>query len=74
VFTGAEALALVMAVLDGHHDAGDPRLIGSAGNPFWYAEQLAALPAPYPDRGLPGAPGGRRAIGQRLLAVTGDPV
>ncbi|MGZ6754353.1 MAG: helix-turn-helix transcriptional regulator [Nocardioides sp.] len=42
VFSSAEALALVMAVLDGHHDVGDPTTpVGSA------LDKLArALPAP----------------------------
>ncbi len=42
VFTAAEALALVMAVLDGHHDAGDPAsLVGSA-----LGKIVRALPEP----------------------------
>ncbi|MEU6151352.1 WYL domain-containing protein [Actinosynnema sp. NPDC047251] len=42
VFTSAEALGLVMAVLDGHHDAGDPTdLVGSA-----LGKIVRALPAP----------------------------
>jgi hypothetical protein len=28
-------------------DARTSRLTGSTGNPYWYAEQLAALPAPF---------------------------
>ena len=28
-------------------DAGTTRLVGSTSNPCWYAEQLAAIPAPY---------------------------
>jgi predicted DNA-binding transcriptional regulator YafY len=28
-------------------DAGTTRLVGSTSNPVWYAEQLAAVPAPY---------------------------
>ena len=28
-------------------DAERTRLVGSTGNPFWYAEQLAVIPAPF---------------------------
>ncbi len=42
VFSGAEALGLVMAVLDGHHDAGDPtEPVGSA-----LGKIVRALPEP----------------------------
>ncbi|HEY7176276.1 MAG TPA: WYL domain-containing protein [Micromonosporaceae bacterium] len=42
VFTATEALVLVMAVLDGHHDASDPTdLVGSA-----LAKIMRALPEP----------------------------
>jgi predicted DNA-binding transcriptional regulator YafY len=42
VFSGAEALGLVMAVLDGHHDAGDPSdPVGSA-----LGKIVRALPEP----------------------------
>src|SRR6516165_1955305 len=42
MFTAAEALGLVMAVLDGHHDAGDPAdPVGSA-----LGKIMRALPAP----------------------------
>ncbi|MEQ7128655.1 WYL domain-containing protein [Actinopolymorpha sp. B11F2] len=42
MFTAAEALGLVMAVLDGHHDAGDPAtLVGSA-----LGKIVQALPEP----------------------------
>ena len=42
MFTGDEALGLVMAVLDGHHEAGDPaEPVGSA-----LGKLLRALPAP----------------------------
>ncbi len=42
LFTAAEALALVMAVLDGHHDAGDPtNPVGSA-----LGKLVRALPEP----------------------------
>jgi predicted DNA-binding transcriptional regulator YafY len=60
MFTAAEALALVMAVLDGHHDASDPAdLVGSAlgkivrALPETVAAQAAAVrrtASPAPDR------------------------
>src|SRR5690606_23356718 len=60
MFGAAEALALVMAVFDGHHDASDPTdLVGSAlgkivrALPAPVAEQAEALrrtAAPAPDR------------------------
>jgi predicted DNA-binding transcriptional regulator YafY len=60
MFTAAEALGLVMAVLDGHHDAGDPAgPVGSALGKIVRAlpEQVAAqaeavrqTAAPAPDR------------------------
>jgi predicted DNA-binding transcriptional regulator YafY len=60
VFTSAEALGLVMAVLDGHHEAGDPTdPVGSAlgkimrGLPAGVAAQAEAVrrtAAPAPDR------------------------
>ena len=40
-------------------DAETIRLVGSTSNPGWYAEQLAAIPAPYRIVRLPRAPGGR---------------
>ncbi|GAA2365638.1 transcriptional regulator [Catellatospora methionotrophica] len=61
VFSATEALGLVMAVLDGHHDAGDPTSpVGSALGKIVRAlpEQVAAqaeavrqATAPAPDRG-----------------------
>ncbi len=60
MFTAAEALGLVMAVLDGHHDAGDPTtLVGSALNKIVralpepvaaQAEAVRRTTAPAPDR------------------------
>jgi predicted DNA-binding transcriptional regulator YafY len=60
VFTAAEALGLVMAVLDGHHDAGDPTdLVGSALGKIMralpepvaaQAEAVRRTTAPAPDR------------------------
>ncbi len=60
MFTAAEALGLVMAVLDGHHDAGDPAdLVGSALGKIVralpepvaaQAEAVRRTTAPAPDR------------------------
>lgn len=60
VFTGAEALSLVMAVLDGHHDASDPTdAVGSALGKLMralpesvaaQAEAVRRATAPAPDR------------------------
>lgn len=60
VFSAAEALGLVMAVLDGHHDAGDPAdLVGSALGKIVralpepvaaQAESVRRATAPAPDR------------------------
>ncbi len=61
VFTAAEALGLVMAVLDGHHDASDPAdPVGSALGKIMralpepvaaQAEAVRRTTAPAPDRG-----------------------
>ncbi|HEY1572522.1 MAG TPA: WYL domain-containing protein [Pseudonocardiaceae bacterium] len=61
VFTATEALGLVMAVLDGHHDAGDPTdLVGKALGKIIralpepvaaQAEAVRRTTAPAPDRG-----------------------
>jgi predicted DNA-binding transcriptional regulator YafY len=55
-------------------DGATTRLTGSTSNPFWYAEQLAALPAPYRIVGCREVREAARAIGQRLLAAGTDPV
>ena len=48
------------------------RLVGSTSNPWWYAEQLAAIPAPYRIVGGPELQETARVVGQRLLAAAGD--
>lgn len=48
-------------------DAETSRLTGTTGNPIWYAEQLAALPASYRIVHCPELQAAARAIGQRLL-------
>lgn len=60
VFTAAEALGLVMAVLDGHHDAGDPsdpvgsalgKIVRALPEPVAaQAEAVRRTTAPAPDR------------------------
>jgi predicted DNA-binding transcriptional regulator YafY len=45
------------------------RLVGSTSNPVWYAEQLAAIPAPYRIVRCPELREAAREIGQRLLAA-----
>jgi predicted DNA-binding transcriptional regulator YafY len=45
------------------------RLVGSTSNPIWYAEQLAAVPAPYRIVRCPELQEAARRIGQRLLAA-----
>jgi predicted DNA-binding transcriptional regulator YafY len=50
-------------------EAGTTRLVGSTGNPWWYAEKLTAIPAPYRIVRCPELQQAARAIGQRLLAA-----
>ena len=59
-------------VLGRLEDAGDgsSRLVGSTSNPAWYAEQLAALPAPFRVLGGPEVRDAVAALGRRLLAAT----
>lgn len=54
-------------------DAGSSRLVGSTSNPWWYAEQLVAVPASYRIVGCPELREAARAIGRRLLAAAEDP-
>jgi predicted DNA-binding transcriptional regulator YafY len=50
------------------------RLTGSTSNPIWYAEQLAAIPAPYRILRCPELQAAARLLGQRLLeAASPDP-
>jgi predicted DNA-binding transcriptional regulator YafY len=50
-------------------DVGTTRLVGSTSNPVWYAEQLAATPAPYRIVKGPELQAAARAIGRRMLAA-----
>ena len=52
---------------------GSCRLVGSTSNPWWYAEQLAVLAAPFRVVGGPELRQTVRAIGQRMLAAAQDP-
>jgi predicted DNA-binding transcriptional regulator YafY len=54
-------------------DAGTTRLVGSTSNPWWYAEHLAVIPAPYQIVKCPELQQTARVIGQRLLAAAGGP-
>jgi predicted DNA-binding transcriptional regulator YafY len=53
-------------------DATTTRLVGSTGNPAWYAEQLAAIPASYRIVKCPEVQRAARVLGQRLLAAGSD--
>jgi predicted DNA-binding transcriptional regulator YafY len=53
-------------------DDGTCRLDGTTSNPWWYAEQLAALPAAFQILGGPEVRHTARLLGQRLLAAAGD--
>ena len=50
-------------------DAQTTRLAGSTSNPVWYAERLAAIPAPYRIVKCPEIARAARDLGQRLLAA-----
>jgi predicted DNA-binding transcriptional regulator YafY len=52
-------------------DAGTSRLVGSTSNAAWYAERLAALPAPFRVMGGPELRDAVEALGRRLLAAAG---
>ena len=54
-------------------DANTTRLVGSTSNPFWYAEQLARIPAPYRILRGPEIQRTARALGERLLAASEGP-
>lgn len=53
-------------------DAEHTRLVGSTSNPYWYAEQLAVVPAPYRIVEGPEVRAAVRALGQRLLAAVDE--
>lgn len=53
-------------------DADTCRLVGTTSNPWWYAEQLAALQAAFRIVGGPEVRHTARMLGQRLLAAAGE--
>lgn len=55
-------------------DAEATRLVGSTSNPVWYAEQLAVLPAAFRIVRCPELRAAVRAVGERMLAATADPL
>jgi len=52
-------------------DATTTRLVGSTGNPWSYAEQLAALPAPFTVVAGPELRETVRRVGERMVAASG---
>ena len=50
-------------------DANSTRLLGSTGNPWWYAEQLG-IPVPYRIVGCPELQQTARVLAQRMLAAS----
>ena len=53
-------------------DAETSRLVGSTSNPWWYAEQLAVIPASYRIVRCPELQQTARVLGQRLLSASGS--
>jgi predicted DNA-binding transcriptional regulator YafY len=53
-------------------DAGSCRLVGTTSNPWWYAEQLTAVPVPFRITGGEELRHAARTLGRRLLAAA-DP-
>ena len=51
---------------------GTCRLAGTTSSPWWYAEQLAALPVAFRIVGGPEVRYTARMLGQRLLAAAGE--
>jgi predicted DNA-binding transcriptional regulator YafY len=52
-------------------DDGSTRLVGSTGNPWWYAEQLVRIPASYRIVGCLELQQTARVLGQRMLTASG---
>lgn len=55
-------------------DGATTRLVASTGNPAWYAEQLATVPAPFQVLGSTALREAVQALGRRLLAAADGPV
>lgn len=53
-------------------DADTCRLLGTTSNPWWYAEQLTALPVAFRIVGGPEIRHTAQVLGRRLLAASGD--
>lgn len=51
---------------------GTTRLVGTTGNPWWYAEQLIVLPVPYRIVGCPELRQTARVLGARMVAASGN--
>jgi predicted DNA-binding transcriptional regulator YafY len=49
------------------------RLTGTTSNPYWYAEQLVALPAPYHIVGGPELRASARELAERMLVAATEP-
>lgn len=54
-------------------DTATSRLVGSTGNPTWYAEKLAVLPVSYRIVRCPELQSAVRKLGQRMLAAANGP-
>lgn len=54
-------------------DDATTRLVASTGNPLWYAEQLATVPAPFRVVGCPDLQDAVRSLGRRLLEAAPEP-
>jgi predicted DNA-binding transcriptional regulator YafY len=61
----SRALGRLEALADG-----STRLVGSTGNPWWYAEQLVRIPAPYRIVGCLELQQTARVLGQRMVAAS----
>lgn len=67
----ARRLPRTLGALEPIDDA-TSRLVGSTSNPWWYAEQLTAIHAPYRIVRCQELKETARVLGQRLLAAAGD--
>jgi len=65
----ARYLPRALGTLDRTHD-GTTRLVGSTGNPYWYAEQLAVIPVAFRVVGGPELRHTTQRLGERLVAAT----
>jgi len=55
-------------------DDGTTRLVGSTGNPWWYAEQLIVLPVSYRIVGCLELQHTARVLGQRMVDAAREPI